>query len=835
MITDVKEVKKKTSIPMPKVHSKISYMSKENVKMNTKSPEAQKTDNSLPSEGSASKKRKLSKIINTNANTSVIIRPSKYARKSISQTSKIYNKTKPSPNNSFSKTTTTSTNTHTPTPPSITKTTTTNTKIKSPSTISENHSNSKIISPSLSKTSSSISTRVSSPTLTRPRSSLSTRTSVSKITKPEPKVKPLSTHKPLIKKTIPSKTSIKSKSPVSHNAASTDTTGKKNVKPPKSKYGITLTKRPKRSGWDTKGLLEDARKDITELNNHIDKSCKLLEQRDEEINEKSEQINQLKLDKEKSVAEIEAIKAEKEKEKQESDEVIKTKEDEINELKEKNTKLEDTYGQFVKEHDKLKEEQNKLTEEHTQLKEEFDKLKKEHKETNDELEKANETIIDLNKKLEDRDEKISNFEKQVANFKLESQLNKKYIEELENTNNENGKRINELENERERHLKRIAQLEDDLLEAKRSIQALEEQRRFLHNEIQELKGNIRVFCRVRPALQSEIEKSNGEDLTRHIVYPKDTDKGITLVQQTESAMGSASSKSYSFNFDKVFDGNSKQGEIFKEIAQLVQSALDGYNVCIFAYGQTGSGKTYTMEGGEDEETMGMIPRAVHQIFIASEDFKKKGWVYDIDCQFLEIYNETIRDLLENDETQKHEIKHLSHGRTIVTDAKIVKVKTSDEVQKLLQIASKNRSVGATLCNERSSRSHSIFTLHLQGYNELTDERYESSLNLIDLAGSERLAVSGATGDRLKETRAINKSLSCLSDVIAALGNNEPHIPYRNSKLTYLLQNSLGGNSKTLMFVNISPLFANLQETLCSLRFATKVNSCQIGTAKKILK
>jgi len=243
---------------MPKVHSKIPYMSKENVKINTKSPEAQKTDNTLPSEGSASKKRKLSKIINTNANTSVIIRPSKYARKSISQTSKIYNKSKPSPNNSFSKTTT-STTTPTTTPSSITKTTTTNTKIKSPSTTSENHSNSnsKIISPSLSKTSSTISktssvSRISSPTLTRPRSSLSTKTSVSKITKPEPKVKPLSTHKPIIKKTIPSKTSIKSKSPISHNTTPTNTAGKKIVKPPKSKYGITLTKRPKRSGWDTK-------------------------------------------------------------------------------------------------------------------------------------------------------------------------------------------------------------------------------------------------------------------------------------------------------------------------------------------------------------------------------------------------------------------------------------------------------------------------------------------------------------------------------------------------------------------------------------------------------
>lgn len=144
---------------------------------------------------------------------------------------------------------------------------------------------------------------------------------------------------------------------------------------------------------------------------------------------------------------------------------------------------------------------------------------------------------------------------------------------------------------------------------------------------------------------------------------------------------------------------------------------------------------------------------------------------------------------------------------------------------MLRKANQNRATGATNMNERSSRSHSVFTLQLTGHNAATGENTAGILNLIDLAGSERLSMSGSTGDRLRETQAINKSLSCLGDVIHALINNKEggHIPYRNSKLTYLLRNSLGGNCKTLMFVNVSPLMEHFGESLCSLRFATKVS------------
>ncbi|CAO3686810.1 unnamed protein product [Umbelopsis vinacea] len=378
----------------------------------------------------------------------------------------------------------------------------------------------------------------------------------------------------------------------------------------------------------------------------------------------------------------------------------------------------------------------------------------------------------------------------------------------------------------------VADVEDKLLEE-------EKNRRRLHNTIQELKGNIRVFCRIRPVLDAERKTAVS---TTDMAYPGKEKNQLELIDTSTTSNGTTTSKSYPFTFDRVFQPTATQNDCFEEISHLVQSALDGYNVCIFAYGQTGSGKTYTMEGirGASEEESGMIPKTVRQIYKTAEKLKSKNWTYEMEGQFLQIYNETIHDLLGNPTDfgkLKHEIKHEKNGNTIVTDMTTVLLDSPAKVTNLLKKASQNRAVGATNINERSSRSHSVFTLRLNGKNSITGEVTTGVLNLIDLAGSERLSASGSTGDRLKETQAINKSLSSLGDVIYALANSKEgsHIPYRNSKLTYLLQNSLGGNSKTLMFVNISPLLTHFNETLCSLRFATKVNSCQIGTAKKNIK
>ncbi|KZP14532.1 kinesin-domain-containing protein [Athelia psychrophila] len=391
--------------------------------------------------------------------------------------------------------------------------------------------------------------------------------------------------------------------------------------------------------------------------------------------------------------------------------------------------------------------------------------------------------------------------------------------------------ISTLRLEMEMAERRIAELEAEAREA-------EGVRRKLHNMVQELKGNIRVFCRVRPVLPSDEEDGTQADM----VFPDRRDhKEIVLSASSESAMGQERKEVYNFGFDRVFEPHSTQADVFEEISQLAHSCTDGYNVCIFAYGQTGSGKSFTMEGGNTESSMGMIPRAVEQVFRVAEELKSKGWEYTMEGQFLEIYNETINDLLGKHEfdKKKHEIKHDPKTlRTSVTDATVLPLSSPAHVRALLALAQGRRSVAATLMNERSSRSHSVFTLRITGANCATGERCAGSLNLVDLAGSERLEKSGAGSDkdRLRETQNINKSLSALGDVIAALGEKgekgDKHIPYRNSKLTYLLQNSLSGNSKTLMVLNLSPLAAHLNESLTSLRFATKVNTTTIGTAKK---
>ncbi|XP_072406038.1 kinesin-like protein KIFC1 isoform X3 [Chiloscyllium punctatum] len=382
----------------------------------------------------------------------------------------------------------------------------------------------------------------------------------------------------------------------------------------------------------------------------------------------------------------------------------------------------------------------------------------------------------------------------------------------------------------------IASLHGVIADREERLYLTEQERRRLHNTVQELKGNIRVICRVRPVLDSEKEACSEIE---HVQFSHDDDKVISLTKKEESHTGRDRKEEvkYDFSFDHVFQPMAKQRDVFEEISQLVQSALDGYNVCIFAYGQTGSGKTFTMEGPDDmtPENMGMIPRAVDQIFATAEKLKTMGWTYKFTASFLEIYNETLRDLLvtKPEKNVEYEIKRLNNKseQLHVTNLKYVTVTAEDQVHNLIAIAKAKRSVAKTAANDRSSRSHSVFQLMIEGSNSNRDLQCTSTLSLVDLAGSERLDKSHSKGDRLREAQAINTSLSCLGHVIMSLSNKESHIPYRNSKLTYLLQNSLGGNSKTLMFVNVSPLEENFSESLNSLRFASKVNECVIGTAQ----
>jgi len=347
-------------------------------------------------------------------------------------------------------------------------------------------------------------------------------------------------------------------------------------------------------------------------------------------------------------------------------------------------------------------------------------------------------------------------------------------------------------------------------EAKADVERVK--RRKLHNRVMELQGNIRVLCRARPPRR-------GVSSTR---FPGE---GCVKIRQPEYCDDA------DFEFDSVFGPQSSQTDVFDAVADLVTSALDGYSACIFAYGQTGSGKTYTMEGPPDKR--GVNVRAIARILDAASQ-RTDGITYEpLEISMLEIYNEQVRDLLRapNAAAERLEVTTAT-GLTVIKGLTKQCVFTSDEVEKLITAGARHRAAGAHALNKDSSRSHSIVTLYIRG-TTANGQALHSKLHLVDLAGSERLDKTGATGDRLTEAKFINKSLSALGDVLTALASSKRgHVPYRNSKLTYLLQDSLSGDSKALMFVNVSTDADDVPETLCSLRFAARAHDVALGQAKR---
>ncbi|CAN6935517.1 unnamed protein product [Brassica oleracea] len=395
----------------------------------------------------------------------------------------------------------------------------------------------------------------------------------------------------------------------------------------------------------------------------------------------------------------------------------------------------------------------------------------------------------------------------------------------------------------ENYTEQFSQLGKKLIEqsnAAENYHAVLTENRKLFNELQELKGNIRVFCRVRPFLPGQgtpntVVEHVGED--GELVVTNPTRQGKDGLRQ--------------FRFNKVYSPNATQAEVFSDIKPLVRSVLDGFNVCIFAYGQTGSGKTYTMTGpdGASEEDWGVNYRALNDLFKISQS--RKGNInYDVGVQMVEIYNEQVLDLLSDDSSQKKYplfqllvlyslsfitsfwiLSTTSENGLAVPDASMYPVTSTLDVITLMDIGLENRSVGATAMNERSSRSHSIVTVHVRGKDMKTGSVLYGNLHLVDLAGSERVDRSEVKGDRLREAQHINKSLSSLGDVIFSLASKSSHIPYRNSKLTQLLQSSLGGRAKTLMFVQLNPDATSYSESMSTLKFAERVSGVELGAAK----
>ncbi|XP_062407464.1 kinesin-like protein KIF3C [Sardina pilchardus] len=284
----------------------------------------------------------------------------------------------------------------------------------------------------------------------------------------------------------------------------------------------------------------------------------------------------------------------------------------------------------------------------------------------------------------------------------------------------------------------------------------------------------------------------------------------------------------SFTFDAVYDASSKQGDLYDEtVRPLIDSVLQGFNGTIFAYGQTGTGKTYTMQGQwQDPEKRGIIPNTFEHIF--THISRSQNQQYLVRASYLEIYQEEIRDLLAKDHSRKLELKENPDSGVYIRDLSSFVTKNVKEIEHVMNVGNQTRSIGFTNMNEHSSRSHAIFLITVEcsqmgpdGQNHIRVGR----LNLVDLAGSERQAKTGVRGERLKEATKINLSLSALGNVISALvDGRSSHVPYRDSKLTRLLQDSLGGNAKTLMVATLGPAAYNYEESLTTLRYANRAKN-----------
>ncbi|XP_070596408.1 kinesin-like protein KIF25 isoform X2 [Erythrolamprus reginae] len=433
------------------------------------------------------------------------------------------------------------------------------------------------------------------------------------------------------------------------------------------------------------------------------------------------------------------------------------------------------------------------------------------------------------------------------------------------------------------------ELEQSLHEINERYMKEKQRRKLLHNSLLELRGNIRVHCRIRPFLQFDAapEESAMEDRQRSV------SENVICVADEETILVKCSRPGHAlinktYQFERVYSTSDSQVTVFADISPLLNSLLDGFNVCIMAYGQTGSGKTYTMLGPqlennfpfsvEDETELGIIPRASKEVFsLLSEKSPGSHWV---EVSVVEVYNNEVFDLLAKDNSGRlNSIKRgIMTNKEGKNDIPLLTNERVEDVVGFLELVNQGlqlRAKHSTLVHTDSSRSHLVITLTItikstseddfappwtsdHSSPKLDKEHFFTSarssrpcspaqlsmesvkrrkpmrtkLQLVDLAGSESVGMSGVTGSLLRETSFINRSLSALADVLGALSEQKSHIPYRNSKLTHLLQDAIGGDAKLLVVLCVSPSQKYITESLQTLGFGSRARQVQRGHAKK---
>jgi len=334
-----------------------------------------------------------------------------------------------------------------------------------------------------------------------------------------------------------------------------------------------------------------------------------------------------------------------------------------------------------------------------------------------------------------------------------------------------------------------------------ALSTAQQQRRRIHNMIEDAKGQVRVYCRVRPL--STKEASRGDF------------SALQLIDDMSLAVPNGSI----FACDGIYAPGSQE-KIFEDCRDLVQSAIDGTNVTIFSYGNTGTGKTYTMYGNHRED--GIAQRTIREVFEVAMGLNDSRSV-TVSATMLELYNDRLIDLLpENGESLKLRVRHDGAGTVRVEGLQGHVAKNSSELLDLFAAGKRKRSVAGNAMNEESSRSHVIFTILVTSVNLQKGEILSGKIVLCDLGGAEQLKKSGVRGHQVKEAIELNRSLTALGDVIHAVAAKQKSIPYRNHKLTQLLQDSIGGSAKTLMFVTCSPATSNLSQTVMTLSYAARV-------------